>query len=68
MDTNPAVEELVEHIKNCMGVDASIVVDGNADSLIENLEASGEWRFTGRVEYVAGKRIRIMERVGDAHG
>lgn len=59
-------EILAEHVAGCTGADAAIVVDGNADSVIEALVADG-WELTDRVEYVEGKRIRYVRvRTGSA--
>jgi hypothetical protein len=51
-------EELADHLKNCRGVDAAIVADGNADELVARMIAEG-WRYEG-VEYVEGKRVRYL--------
>ena len=37
----------------------AIVVDGNADDIIESLTAAG-WGQADRVEYIGGKRIRYL--------
>lgn len=53
-----AAGRLADHLKNCMGVDAAIVQDGNADMLVAELIGAG-WRYGG-VQYVEGKRVRQM--------
>lgn len=55
------VEKLVEHLKDCVGVDAAIVQHrGSADDLVERLLADG-WTWDERPsEIIAGKRIRYL--------
>jgi hypothetical protein len=50
---------VAEHAARCLGVDAAIVVDGNADEIIERLVAAG-WTLDTRVDQLAGKRIRTV--------
>lgn len=52
-------EIVVDHMINCLGADAAIVVDGNANSLVADLIAHG-WTIEQRVDVILGKRIRIM--------
>ena len=51
-------EELADHLKRCRGVDAAIVQDGNADTLVADLIGAG-WRYEG-TEHVEGKRVRYL--------
>lgn len=69
MSENPA-EIIVDHLKNCTDARAALVVDGNADEIIERLHAAG-WGLEEKVEYIGGKRIRYMtlpEKPGDGDG
>lgn len=50
---------VVDHMADCLGANAAIVVDGNADSLVADLLAHG-WTIESRVDVILGKRIRIV--------
>lgn len=50
--------ELVDHLKNCRGVDAAIAGDGNLDEVVNTMIAAG-WTYGG-VEYAEGKRCRYL--------
>jgi hypothetical protein len=62
MEKNQALEDLVDHVSNCLEADATIVVDGNADSVVEMMLRNG-YEWDGTVEYVGGKRIRMMRLI-----
>jgi hypothetical protein len=50
---------LIEHIVNCTPAKAAVVVDGSADDIVAGMVAAG-WTLGGRVDRVAGKRIRFL--------
>jgi hypothetical protein len=52
-------ELVAAHVAECTEACAAIVVDGSADDTIDRLVADG-WTNTGKVEYIAGKRIRYL--------
>jgi hypothetical protein len=56
---NDPVNELVEHLRDCLKADAAIVKDGSADDVVAELLAAG-WTLDSEVTYMAGKRIRMM--------
>jgi hypothetical protein len=55
---NPA-DVLVEHMAECTDAKAAIVVDGNADEIVDRLVEAG-WTLQDRVDVLVGKRIRFM--------
>jgi len=55
-----AARAVAEHIKNCLGAKATVVVDGNADEVIARMVAAG-WTLREQVDLVAGKRIRVLQ-------
>lgn len=56
------VSALVEHVKDCLGADGVLVAQSGAlDSEVEQLIAAG-WIWDGTVQYVAGKRVRVLTR------
>lgn len=57
-EMSPA-EVVAEHIAECTDAQAAIVVDGNADEIVQRLQEAG-WGISERVDIVAGKRIRFM--------
>jgi hypothetical protein len=59
MEKSQSLDDVVEHIQECLGADAVIVKDGNADDILEDMEKMG-YEFDGFVQYVGGKRIRMM--------
>lgn len=70
-----SADDFVDHLTNCgpKRPDALLMCDTgvNGDDQIAKMLASGEWKLSDEVEYVAGKRIRNLVRVAkeavDAH-
>jgi hypothetical protein len=58
-------EAVVEHLAECTGAKAAIIVDGSADEVIARLTAAG-WGVSDRMDYVGGKRIRYITVPGRA--
>lgn len=60
-------DEFVDHVKNCGKTkpEAMIVCDKgvSGDGVIATMVASGHWRLSDEVEYIAGKRIRHLVAV-----
>lgn len=52
---------VAEHLAECTDAKAAIVVDGSADDVVAELVRAG-WVLAERVDHVAGKRIRFLER------
>ena len=57
-------EQFADHLINCgpRKPDATIVCDKgvNGDDVIATMIATGLWRLSDEVEYIAGKRIRHL--------
>lgn len=54
-----AADRLVEHVAECTGAQAMVVVDGNADEIVTRMVEAG-WTLDERVDLVEGKRIRFL--------
>lgn len=54
-----ALDNLIEHLKECVKADAVIAADGNADEIVQSMLDAG-WTWDGKVEVVSGKRIRVL--------
>jgi hypothetical protein len=54
-----AADVIAEHLAQCTGASAAVVVDGNADAIIADLLAAG-WTLDERTDCISGKRIRFV--------
>lgn len=63
--TPDGADAVAEHLAECTGAKAAIVVDGSADDVVAKLLAAG-WTLDERTDLVAGKRIRFLRMPGSA--
>lgn len=55
------------HLRDCLNADAAFICDRgvNGDDVIATMLATGLWRLSDDVEYIAGQRIRMLVPIGD---
>lgn len=58
-EKDAALDAMVTHMRDCRKADAATVVDGSADTLVEQMLAEG-WTMQPQVDLIGGKRLRVM--------